>query len=125
MELSARQFAEIVNHLKGPQRFGGRGPDQRRAPRVERQTRITIFPIDPAESRQGVPVQVKNLSSRGLGFVRDQRMHSGDQFIVRLPREDTAASPVEMLCTVVHCENISKGIFSIGAEFTCVLPDKA
>jgi PilZ domain len=125
MELSARQFAEIVNHLKGPQRFGGRAPDQRRAPRVARQTRITIFPVGPAESRNGVGVQVKNLSSRGLGFVRDQKMRPGDQFVVRLPREDAAASSVEMLCTVIHCESVAKNTFSIGAEFTCVLPDKA
>src|SRR4051812_20475284 len=98
MELTPRQFAEMVNHLKGPSRFGGTA-DQRRAPRVERQARITIVPIVEDQPRTPVGVDVKNVSSRGLGFVHNRKLKAGSQFLVNLGPE--GGEPVEMLCTVV------------------------
>lgn len=119
MELTARQFAEMVNHLKGPSRFGGTA-DQRRAPRVERQSRIAIVPIADGAPRTPVSVDVKNVSSRGLGFVHNRRLKAGSQFLINLgPRGGEA---VEMLCTVVHCDAAGKGVYAIGAEFTCLAP---
>jgi hypothetical protein len=117
MELTARQFAEMVNHLKGPSRFGGTA-EQRRAPRVERQARITIVPIADRQPRTPVTVDVKNVSSRGLGFVHKGRLKTGSQFLVNLGPQ--GGEPVEMLCTVVHCDAAGKGFYAVGAEFTCL-----
>jgi hypothetical protein len=119
MELTARQFAEMVNHLKGPSRFGGTS-DQRRAPRVERHARIAIVPVADGQPRTPVSVDVKNVSSRGMGFVHNRKLKAGSQFLVKLPRQ--GGEPVEMLCTVVHCDPAGKGAYAVGAEFTCLSP---
>ena len=117
MELSAEQFAEIVNHLNGTPPAEGT-VEQRRAARVERETPITIAPVVDGSARTGAVVMVKNLSSRGLAFVRDAQMKSGSQFVVRLARE--SGPPVELLCTVVHVKEVGTGLWSHGAEFTCL-----
>ena len=114
MELSPHQFAELVHHLKGSARFGGPA-DPRRAARVERQSRIEIVPIEDGRARPAVPVLVKNVSSRGLGFVRDRRMEPRSEFILSLARAGEAA--MEFTCTVVRCEAVGEGAYSIGAEF--------
>jgi hypothetical protein len=137
MELTAEQFAEIVGHLNGVA-----GPDsskdKRRATRIERRTRMTITPIagadgtsdsgDGAGATPGAPaaivVMVKNLSSRGLALVADREMVAGSQFMFRLARKDeTNGVPVDLLCTVVHCEEVADEVYSIGAEFTCIVGD--
>ena len=117
MELTARQFADMVNHLKGPSRFGG---DQRRAPRMERQARIAIVPVADGQPRTPVSVDVKNVSSRGLGFVHNRKLKPGSQFLVNLSPQ--GSEPVEMLCTVVHCDAAGAGVYAVGAEFTCLAP---
>ena len=115
MELSARQFAQLVNHLKGPTRFGGPA-DQRRAARVEQQSRLTIVPLVDGHARPEEVVRVKNLSAGGLGFVRDRAMRRGSKFLVTLSRSGQA--PVELPCTVARCEKVEKGFYFVGAEFT-------
>jgi hypothetical protein len=119
MELTAQQFAEMVNHLKGPSRFGG-PQDQRRAPRVERQARLTITPVDGVQPPTPVDVEIKNISSRGLGFVHTRKLKLHSQFLVKLPRQ--GGDPVEILCTVVHCNPAGQKCYAVGAEFTCLSP---
>jgi hypothetical protein len=114
MELTPRQFAELVHQLKGSSRFGGPG-DQRRAARVEQQSRVTITPVVDGRPQPDEPVLVKNVSARGLGFVRGQKMKPGSEFLLRLPRQ--GGQPEELRCTVVRCETVQKGVHSIGAEF--------
>ena len=115
MELTPRQFAEMVAHLKGPSRYGG-SQEQRRAPRVDRQARLTITPVAGARPRTPIAVEVKNLSARGLGFVHGRQLPPGSQFLVHLPQQ--GGEPAEVLCTVAHCTAAGDGVFSVGAEFT-------
>jgi hypothetical protein len=114
MELTPRQFAELVQQLKGSSRFGGPG-DQRRADRVEQQSRITIAPLIDGQPQPDELVLVKNVSSRGLGFVRARKIKPGAQFLVRLPRKGGGTE--DLLCTVVRCETVTKGTYLLGAEF--------
>jgi PilZ domain len=123
MELTAEQFAEIVGHLNGiasPES----AKDKRRATRIERRTRITIAPVagggcgDPATP---LVVMVKNLSSRGMALIADREIPPGAQYMLRLAHEDGQRAPVELLCTSVHCKEVSDGVFSVGAEFTCIV----
>ena len=141
MELTAEQFAEIVGHLNGVASPDS-SKDKRRATRIERRTRITITPVAAANSPNGsgggvagnggteraaaagVVVMVKNLSSRGMALVTDREMVTGSQFMFRLARKDeTNGVPVDLLCTVVHCDEVADEVFSIGAEFTCIVGD--
>jgi len=117
MELTPGQFAQLVHQLKGSSRFGGPG-DQRRAARVEQQSRVTIAPLAGGRPQPEESVLVKNVSSRGLGFVRDQKMKPGTRFLVRLPRQDGGVE--DLPCAVVRCETVKKGTYLLGAEFVAV-----
>lgn len=119
MELSAEEFSRLVSHLDGGAATAGE-EDHRRATRVSRQVQITIVEIAKGVPQAPTTVRVKNLSSRGLGFVRDRAMATGSQFLVHITRE--LLTPIELLCTVVHCRQLSNEIYSVGAEFTCVTP---
>jgi hypothetical protein len=114
MELTPRQFAELVHQLKGSSRFGGPG-EQRRAARVEQQSRIAIAPLVDGRPQGDELVLVKNVSARGLGFVRGQKMKAGSEFLLRLPRQGGQAE--DLRCAVVRCETVQKGVYLVGAEF--------
>jgi len=119
MELSAEEFSRIVHSLG--MSAAADGPEgHRRAARVSRQAQLSIVPIKNGRPGTGMTVRVKDLSSRGIGFVHDKRMKQASQFLLRMTREELP--PIEILCTVVHCAQLSNEIWSIGAEFTCVAP---
>jgi hypothetical protein len=119
MELLAEEFSRIVTTLSGQPLSDSQG-ENRRAARVRREIQITIVPIVDGVAGAAASVQVHNLSSRGIGLVRDVRMAAGSQFLVHLARD--ASGPIELLCTVVHCTSQGEDAWSIGAEFTCVSP---
>ena len=125
MHLSADQFAEIVAHLlaEGPGApGGGTGGDKRRAKRVALEHRATIVPYDDGVAGDGVGVDVRDFSPRGIRFLHSQRLVRGAQFVLALPQR--TGGPLSILCTVVHCGVTPEGPFSTGAEFTCALRDR-
>jgi hypothetical protein len=119
MELLAEEFSRLVTTLSGEPLSDSKG-ENRRAARVERQIQISIVPIVDGAPGAAASVRVRNLSSRGIGLERGQRMAVGSQFLVRLARD--VLGPIELLCTVVHCTGLGDDIWAIGAEFTCVSP---
>ena len=120
MHLSAKQFAEIVERLESDV-IGGTFPgnDKRRAQRVPMKNRATIVPHVAGVATEGVGVEVRDFSARGIRFLHSATLARGEQFVLELPQQ--GAEPVSILCTVVHCKTTSEGPYSIGAEFTCVL----
>lgn len=114
MQLTARQFANILTSVQNPRELG-----KRRAPRVEHRS-FDVKIVDAKDPLQRpVMVQLRNFSSRGVGIVHAKPMERGDQFVVNLQRDD--GLPVAILCTVAHCYGAEKASYNIGAEFTCVL----
>ena len=120
MHLSTTQFAEIVERLAGDaadRSFPGH--DKRRAGRVAVRTQATIVPYVDGIAGPGVAVEVRDFSPRGIRFLHERALVSGEQFVLDLPQQ--TGRPVSLLCTVVHCRPAEAGRFSTGAEFTCVL----
>ena len=120
MHLSAKQFAEIVERLDGDvadQLFPGH--DKRRANRVALHHRATIVPYTDGVAADGVGVEVRDFSARGIRFLHSATLARGEQFVLELPQQ--GSDPVSILCTIVHCRPTDEGPNSIGAEFTCVL----
>jgi hypothetical protein len=125
MELTAEQFAEIVESV---QRSADRdkGKDKRRAPRIEQNAKVVITPVggQPAAPmhKQSLSVTVRNLSSRGLAILLNQWLNKGEQFVLKM--NSRAGGSVSMLCTVAHCRRINANLFFVGAEFSCIINDK-
>jgi hypothetical protein len=140
MNLSSEQFTQIINSMKQPSAESGVA-QKRRAARVEHRATVVItycdFKVSPAHAllvaqgwqakngaqpsqRPSMTVMVRNLSSRGIGIMHPRKMNAGDQFIIRLSRQD--GDPVSLLCSVAHCSRLHDNLFAVGAEFTCILP---
>jgi hypothetical protein len=120
MHLSAKQFAQIVERLGADvidPNFAG--DDKRRAHRVELKHRVTIIPHDDGRPAEGVGVELRDFSPRGIRFLHSQAMRNGTQFVLQLPQ--TTGDPISILCTVAHSESTPEGPVATGAEFTCVL----
>jgi hypothetical protein len=118
MQLSAKHFTEIVKRLDAADpKFTSN--DKRRARRVELRSRVTIIPYVDGHARDGVGVELRDISTRGIRFLHSQPMAHGTQFVLELPQ--ASGEPMTILCTVAHSEPTSEGPFSTGAEFTCAL----
>jgi hypothetical protein len=121
MKFSAEQFAQIVQALEATPRPDNQH-EQRRAPRIARDLKLTITPIVDGLPQTSYTAQVENLSSRGLGILDASKLRSGSQFTISLPHENGGVVPI--LCTVVHCRAAGKSLYRIGAEFTCIVSDR-
>jgi hypothetical protein len=119
MNLSAKQFAEVVGVLKADSTASVAGHDKRRARRVAIDNRATIIPYVDGVAGEGVGVEIRDFSPRGIRFLHSERLARGEQFVLEVPQQ--TGEPVCILCTVVHCRVTPEGPFSTGAEFTCVL----
>ena len=119
MQLSAKQFAQIIQRLESQGDAQCAGSDKRRSARIALKQRATIMPCVDGTPGQGVGVEVCDFSPRGLRFLHSDPLKRGEQFILSLPQQ--AGDPVNILCMVVHCKATSEGPYSMGAEFTCVL----
>jgi hypothetical protein len=117
MDLSAREFAEIVSSFS--EAGATLDHEKRRASRVIHTGRVPlIFDHDTYEERREIATVV-DLSSRGVGLLHREKLRRGQQFVLQLNRP--RGEPAMMLCSVVHCRQHGKGIFKIGAEFVLLL----
>ena len=91
--------------------------DVRRAQRIAHPCRITITLGTSAEAGLSHPVQLKDISARGVCFLHNVALAVQTPFVVKLEGPD--GKHVTMLSTVVHCRHVDKDTFQIGAEFTC------
>ena len=117
MNLSAEQFADIINSLSAPSATGG--PEKRRAPRVIHRCRASIFVGKDPLGGARTAVVVRDLSSRGVCILYSAELPRGTEFVLQLDR--AGGVPVHILATVAHCRRHDKGLYAIGAEFTCLL----
>ncbi len=117
MDLTAEQFADVLKSLGDGHRLAP--ADKRRGPRVTHRCRAAITLGSDMSAGQRVSVTVKDFSPRGICLVRAERMRRGSNFIIALGR--SGGTPVHILCTVVHCQAVSKEMHTIGAEFTCII----
>ena len=114
MDLSAQQFERILGSLRASP--DARQGDKRRAPRVRHLGAVSITAPGQTKPTQA---QLRNLSVRGLCLAASQPLERGDQFITHVSRP--GMPDAALLCTVVHSRKTAAGLYSIGAEFTCLL----
>jgi hypothetical protein len=102
----------------------GTSPDShhelRRARRFPYQGEIQIR-IQNREDRE--TVSVLDLSTRGLRINCSHELARNATFVAFFPRFE--GKELSVLCTVAHCQPHANRLFTIGAEFTCVLGETA
>ena len=118
MKLSPESFRELAKALTGKKLSDG-GNERRRSARVKVQTRVPLSMVSRGEALPSVPIMVRDVSPRGINILYPEALPAGQQFTVQL---SGGPKGVILLCTVMHSKQVSSGLHSIGAEFTCVVP---
>jgi hypothetical protein len=114
MELSAELFEQTIRLFKGD---SSAMKNQRRChPRVGIRCHIKIVPIEAGAPGEPIEVWTRDISRTGIGIICSQKMKIGDRFVVRFPRE-TEAPPLGLVCTIKCCNQLTKGVYAIGAIF--------
>jgi hypothetical protein len=116
MKLSAESFRELATALGST--MEGAENERRRSTRVQVHTRVPMSLVEKDEQLPPVPIMVHDVSPRGINILYPKCLIAGQQFTVRLG----GPKGFHMLCTVMHVHAQDNGLYSIGAEFTCVLP---
>ncbi|HEX3358872.1 MAG TPA: PilZ domain-containing protein [Tepidisphaeraceae bacterium] len=117
--MSAESFRELANAITGKQLEADK--ERRRSTRVEVQTRLPLSLVLKGEHLPAVPIMVRDVSPRGINILYPQTLPAGQQFTVQII---SGGKTITLLCTVLHSRQVVNGLHSIGAEFTCVLPEK-
>ena len=119
MDLSAEQFSDVIHaHAADLARSAS---DKRRRPRTGLQMQATLLPLCETPDHGPLTVQVRDLSSSGIGFLHSQKLSLDEQFALVLPREGDAPSLV--LCEVAFWQPLARDLYAIGARFVRVLRD--
>jgi hypothetical protein len=101
--------------------------DRRRSPRATYRVVFNVRPVladgggggGGGGGGLGAPVEVilQDLSITGMGIIHSTAMSIGDQYEIPLMRGEDDATPMALRATVVRCEQLDDGLFSIGFEF--------
>ena len=97
--------------------------DRRKAIRVPHCAPFVLRPLSDhsaaggAETAPPVTVVLQDLSATGLGIIHSDPLRLGDRYEVPLERQATGAAALSLVCTVVRCERLDDGLYSIGFEF--------
>jgi len=91
--------------------------DSRKAVRHNRHRDITIY-TDQISDR-GVPAELQDVSTFGLGFIQANPMIVGSEFVLRLELEE--GEPTPLLFQVAYCRPITATSFRIGAQLLRVV----
>ena len=113
--LTAKQLASIMAADMAPDT---RAHELRRARRFPYHGQIQIR-LQNSELEE--PVTVLDLSTRGLSINCPHNLCRNSTFVAIFPRFE--GRELSVLCTVAHCRAHANRLFTIGAEFTCVLGD--
>jgi hypothetical protein len=124
MKLSAEMFDEIVSTL----RSDGSRPkekEKRSEGRVGMRCAldIVLYSSSTPGQKKTLNVCVHDISVGGIGLVCVHKLAPNTEFIACFSRDEN--SPVPVLYRVKHCRRISSDLYTIGAMFARVLPDRA
>jgi hypothetical protein len=127
MNLTAEQFAELVEGLDRASTTAVTGTDRRRATRVERRSAMVITLVDHAQPAarlaQSLSVTLRDFTPQGVGILLDRALQKQSQFVAKITRP--GAAPAAVLYTVAYCTQLNAHLFKVGAEAQRVVSAKA
>jgi hypothetical protein len=124
MNLTAEQFAELVEGLDRDAASVATGSDRRRATRVERRSAMVITLVDqarPGKAAQSLSVTLRDFTPQGVGILLDRALEKGGQFVAKITRPG-ATAPAAVLYTIAYCTQLNAHLFKVGAEAQRIIP---
>ena len=121
MELSAEIFQQTLKSLRSDGPIGAK--EQRVNPRVGMRSAMRIILRTATQAPTITDVWLHDVSRTGLGLLHVRPISIGSKYVVQFPR--TEEPPLTLLCTVMNCRELGKGMWSIGSSFTEIVPSTA
>jgi hypothetical protein len=87
--------------------------DRRKSIRVPHQATFQLRPLLNNGIGEPITVVLQDLSATGMGVFHSHPMACGEQFQIPL----STATPLSLICSVVRCEKMDEGLYSVGFEF--------
>jgi len=119
MLLTAGQFKEMIASLRAPSSKG----DRRKSARLQVQASTLIAPLTANGHEEGFTVLAKDISLEGVGLLSSVALKAGQQILIHLAKEKGETAYV--VCTVMHCSEISDGVYSHGVKFEKLIKGEA
>ena len=114
MQLTADTYLSILKSLRSDPR-SGKTMEKRGSPRVGLRSKLTIVP----DGGVSISTWCRDLSTNGIGIVHSAPLPLGSQLIAMLPTH--GKEPLPVVYTVVNCREISRTLYSIGAQLERVI----
>lgn len=111
MQLTATEFAKLINDLKCDVR-----PDERRSnPRAPTRAIIQLVQVDANATKapQLEQMRVRDISRNGMGLLTNRAIGEGTRLIVLLPKN--ATETLTLLCNVVRSQRLPGEMYHLGA----------
>jgi hypothetical protein len=90
--------------------------DRRRHPRVPHKAVFNLRPV--SANGAGLSVVLQDLSISGMGIIHSDALRMGEHYQIPLTREGSnATDSLALVATVVRCEQLDDGLYSIGFQF--------
>ena len=112
MQLTAIEFAKLINDLKCDAR-----PDERRTnPRAPTRAQLEVIPV--LLSATGAPhiekFRVRDISRTGMGLLTNRSIPELTRLIVLLPKN--AAETLVLLCEIVRAQRLPGDMYHLGTR---------
>jgi hypothetical protein len=89
--------------------------DRRAAVRVPHRASFDIRPLLNDGVGKAITVILQDLSVSGMGVLHSHSLPLGQQF--QIPLQRGFSESLSLVCTVVRCEQLDEGLYSIGFGF--------
>ena len=93
--------------------------DRRRQPRIPHRAVFNLRPA--AEVDAEVSVVLQDLSISGMGIIHSDALPMGQQYQIPLTRDGGPVESLALVATVVRCEQLDDGLYSIGFQFNSLV----
>jgi hypothetical protein len=121
MKLALRDFAEIVEVMRGPAVASG-GAEHRRAARMTINYKIVAIVEEAGKTMQTYTALTRDISLTGLGLLQTIKLNPPQEVILALPRN---SRPLFVVATAMHCRPLADGLLAVGLEFARLLDEKS
>ena len=113
MKLALRDFADVIDALKGPGENTS-ASEKRRAARMTVNAKVNVHLLDNNKVAKTFSALTRDISLTGVGLLQSVALSSNQNVILALPR---SKGPLFVICIVMHCRPLADGLLAVGLEF--------